>query len=172
MPLYTDLRPSIKTGDCILWEGHGAISRLIRVFSQFSHASLVVRLDKYSAFVNRVFLVEALANGLQLRLMSYKLEYNKGRAYLFQPAGVSEKQREKIQEMALIDCAKNIPYDYASLFRNALGRVNSNVRSYFCSEFVWDKWWQVSLVKGQVAPRPGDIPKWVQGRLTEIVRDT
>lgn len=172
---YAELRSQIKTGDAILWKSRGVIPWLIQRFSAFSHASLVVRLDRYEEFTDRIFLVEALAAGVQLRLLSERLKNHRGETFWFKPIGLSHSARTRIGTSALDVCARGIPYDYGSLFRNMLGRVSLNARRYFCSEFIWDMWRKAPFfqaVMGPVtAPRPGDIPVWIKGQLTRIDKE-
>ena len=169
---YDELRPMMRTGDAILWEGSGLLSWLIRRWSKYSHASLIVRMERYGDLRDTVFLVEALATGLELRRLSQRLEGYAGKAFWFQPSDLTTWQRDMIRSEALKACGAGIGYDYKSLFRNILGHVSMNARSYFCSEFVWDMWVRVKALftYGQEnrAPRPGDIESWVAGRTEEI----
>lgn len=167
--IYQALRQDIKSGDCILWQGNGLLSRLIMLYGGYSHASLVVRLDEYDGLKDRIFLVEALPSGLELRLASKRIEEYNGCAFHFRPDGITDKQRETAACIALDACAKGIKYDFGSLIRNALARVNINVRTFFCSEFVWWVWEGIGLVeRRKTAPRPGDLPRLVEGVLTSI----
>ena len=77
---------------------------------------------------------------------------------------MTNEQMEKSRTHALIECGKNIKYDFGSLFKNIIGRVSSNAEKYFCSEFVWINWKESGLLPYEVdqiikAPRPGDLPK-------------
>ncbi|SFM85060.1 YiiX/YebB-like N1pC/P60 family cysteine hydrolase [Thermodesulforhabdus norvegica] len=169
LPYYT-ARPHIKTGDAILWKGNGLISRLIRLWTPFSHASLVLRFKRHDTLQDRVFLVEALTSGLELRLLSKRLEHYNGRAYWFH-IDVDEKAESAIIDYALTMCASGIPYDYGSLIKNIFGRVSADATRFFCSEFVFNTWVEagiLSMPPSGKAPRPGDIPKWVRGILTEL----
>lgn len=160
---YKEARPRILTGDVILWKGKGIISSLIMKWSEYSHASLVVRLREYEELENRVFLVEALGSGLQFRLLSEKL--GKGNEAFWMSINMLPEQLEKSREHALMECAKGIPYDYGSIFKNIFGKVNNNAKEYFCSEFVWMNWLNAGYVlpekQGFQAPRPGDLPAYV-----------
>ena len=156
----------------MLWKGNDLLGRAIRMFSTFSHASLIVRLEQYQGLKDRVFLVEALATGLELRLMSERIKDYNGEVFVFTPSGLGTTQQASIRDFALVECAKGIPYDYGSLFANILGHVSEDCRKLFCSEFVWLAWLQARLVTptlGNKAPRPGDIPKWANGILDEII---
>jgi hypothetical protein len=166
---YQEIRPLIVSGDCILWKGNGFISRAIRVWSEYSHASLVVKLDRYRNLWNRVFLVEALETGLELRLLSERLKGYDGEAYLFR-VGLDEEKAEEVVQVALTACALGVRYDYKSLFRNIVGRVSLDARRYFCSEFVYDIWKKIGIADGDVAPRPGDLVNLIDGELVKICR--
>jgi len=160
MNRYAELRHKMKTGDAILWTGSGIISWLIRLKSKRSHASLVVRLKKYQGLRDRVFLVEALAGGLELRLLSERVHGYRGSVSLVS-TDLNGGQRRVCRNRALVKCAEGIKYDYGSLFRNILGRVSVNVRRFFCSEFVWWIWQEASYVeKNTKAPVPGDLEEY------------
>ena len=171
---YLRNRDKITTGSCILWKGKGIVSWLIRRFSKFSHASFVIRLDRLGPrFIDRIFLVEALAEGPTLRLLSSRIADFKGEVYLFIPDNV--ETTSCLLDQALTICAEGLPYDYQSLFTNILGRVNSDARKFFCSElvdFIWQKCHiprrQNLKVPPNKAPRPGDIPNWYNGELIKI----
>ncbi len=170
---YSTARPHITTGDAILWKGNGVISRFIRFWTPFIRASLVVRLQEYDNLRERVSLVETLATGLELRLLSKRLAHYDGHAYWFHLES-SQEQRIQMIEFALTNCASGIPYDYDSLVKNIFGRVSDDATRYFCSEFVYETWIKAGLVSAHPsgsAPRPGDIPKWVRGVLTELRPD-
>lgn len=165
---YHSLRPKICTGDVILWQGNSLVSRLIRQWSTFSHASLVIRFRR--GHRNRVFLVEALSKGLVLRSLSSRLEKYNGKAF-WQHVRATPEERGRAWAFAINACSRDIPYDYGSLFRNIFGRVSSNARKYFCSEFVWCALVASGIVQDREgkAPRPGDLPSWIgSGTITEI----
>lgn len=167
---YRSVRPHVVTGDAILWKGRSLVARMIRLWTPFNHASLVVRLQRYDTLEQRVFLVEALASGLELRLLSKRLENYDGEAFWFH-VEMTEEQRSQILDFALTTCASGIPYDYESLFKNILGRVSADATKYFCSEFVFDAWVHAGVTyypPSGSAPRPGDIPNWVKGVFMKI----
>jgi hypothetical protein len=156
---YFAIRPFINSGDCILWKGRGLISRLIRLWSEYSHASLVLKLEEFEGLKNRRFLLEALPSGIELRLLSERLKDYKGEAYWMQLDLTSrDEKRKNIVEWALKQVGKK--YDFGSLLKNAISRVNADGRKYFCSEFVYMAYKYVGLVGEEKAPRPGDIVKW------------
>jgi len=166
---YKVLRPHMKTGDAILWQGDYLISRAIRCFSKYSHVSMVLRLgNEYEMLRDRVFLVEALEGGLELRSLSQRLNEYQGKAFWFETP-LSKRQQRAAGAYSLHMVSKGIKYDYSSLFANLLGRVSSDARKYFCSEFYHDVMKHVGHAEYQEkAPRPGDIPEWIQGVTYQI----
>lgn len=142
---YLDARPLIQTGDAILWKGHGVVSKMIMWWTEFSHASLVVRLDKYEEFENRVFLVEAMSGGLEFRLLSERLKQDAEAYWLL--TSMTKKQRNLSRKHALIECAKGKKYDFGSIVKNIVCEVNADARDYFCSEFVQFNWTDTRYIK-------------------------
>jgi len=168
---YSQIRPFIQTGSCIMWKGRSTFAKLIRWKSDFTHASLCVRLGQYKKLADRVFLVEALSTGLELRLLSERINGYNGEAY-FMNIDIPIEIQNKLREFALIQCSKNIPYDYRGLFANVFGRVVPEAKAYFCSEFVWRAWEVNGLVKKRdVVPRPDDLIEWAGSSLTHILKD-
>jgi hypothetical protein len=178
---YAEVRDTIRTGDCIQWKSKGLIPRIIRLWSEYSHSSLVVRFDKYEDMVDRVFLIEALSGGLTMTLLSKRIQETKGTVFLFQVNNHYDDSEAAIRRDASVALAHGIKYDYKSLFMNMMGRVSNDASRYFCSEFVWEKWRKSGMLRGNMtalglkmlekkrAPRPGDIPLWVHGKTTELL---
>ena len=170
MPTYDERRSKIHTGDTILWKGAGILSKCIMKFTPFSHASLVVRFNQAKEvggkLQSRVFLVEALSAGLQFRLLSQRLLEDVNAQAFHLPARMTMTQIELSREHALIECGKNVRYDYGSLLKNITGRVSSDASAYFCSEFVWLNWIYSEVIDDSPtdkAPRPGDLPSVILG---------
>ena len=173
-PYLQDGRSWITTGTIILWQGNDLLSRAIRCFSTFSHASLVVRnLDPLNA--ERVDIIEALATGLEMRHLSERAQGYDGRVFAFRALGLEadDFSQERIKSFALDECGNGIPYDYAGLFANALGRVSERMNRMFCSEFAAKALEQAGVprlpaYRNDDAARPGDIPVWFDGGLIEL----
>lgn len=181
---YDEIRPSLRTGDCVLWQSRGVVPWIIQRWTDYSHAALIIRLDEYCGLKDRVFLVEAVSRGLTLTLLSERLPRpGRGRAFLFQPETLHEYSQNAIRADALTATAQGIGYDFKGLFANLFGRVSLNARRYFCSELVWAKWHKAGVFRygnlteaGQSgldrnrAPRPGDLVAWVRGDVVEVTR--
>jgi hypothetical protein len=169
---YDAIRPWLATGTVILWQGNDLLGRAIRLFTEFSHASLVVReLDPLS--IERVDVIEALATGLEMRHLSERMAGYNGRVFAFRPLDLTADIQARVKSFALDECGKGVRYDYAGLFANALGRVSEGANRYFCSEFAARALEQGGIARLKAhrngeAARPGDIPVWFDGVLREI----
>lgn len=169
---YEKLRDSIQTGDCILWHSNSFAGKIVQKFtkSKYDHASLVIRFSEFDS--DRIYLLEALENGIVLLPLSDRLESHRGEAFLLQlvPELDNDILRNFIAKIALQK--SGVGYDYKSLLLNILGRVNTNPNKFFCSEFWYYVLMKASeltflgrklLLKASVktfdkAPTPGDIP--------------
>jgi len=156
MTKYDDLRHEMKTGDCFLWAGKSCLGWLIRKFSRakVNHASLCLRLD-IKGLKDRIYLLEAMANGIDFNLMSRRLREYNGCVYWLQLANKYDPIRNGIAAWALP--LEGTPYDYHSLFRNAVSRVNADARSFFCSEYVYMAYYRHRIVPKTKAPTPGGL---------------
>ena len=177
---YGEIREQICNGDIILWKGTSLISRIIMWFTEFSHASLVVRLD-IGNLKDRIFIVEALPEGLSLRLLSNKIKNYSGNVFIYKLSNYTmgpcrSFQRTRLRDNAIMDMAKGISYDYKGLFENVFGRVHRDAKQFFCSEFVE---YELEKVAATLKPgadntgaaRPGDLPLRYDGILYEIKKD-
>jgi len=135
---------------------------------------MIVRFDKYKELLDRVFLVESLVTGAEMRLLSWRLEDAKGQAWIYQPAGLSGEMRNQVREQALMMTARAVRYDYAGLFKNILGRVSEDANRVFCSELVGILWEECGLKRKKgapkgIAPRPVDLTTWWQGKKIQVL---
>jgi hypothetical protein len=154
---YFDIRTEMQMGDCLLWRSSTVLGWLIRKFSRadVNHAGLVCRFGEYEGLIGRRWTLEALENGIVLKLLSERLEQFKGKVWWL-PLIATPETRVKIGEWAL--SVIGTPYDFGSLFKNAIARVNANARRLFCSEYCFMAWQAGGLLITGKAPRPGDIP--------------
>lgn len=157
--LYDNSRMLMHTGDCLLWRSDTIIGWLIRLLSkgEYNHAGLVIRPSDNSIFYNRRMTLEALGNGIVLRLLSERLYRYKGTLTLFPLKSKYDQLREQIREWAM--SKEGTPYDYNSLFKQVFGRVSVNAKDLFCSEYVHAAYKHVGIpIESKKALRPSDIP--------------
>lgn len=154
------------TGDCLLFKGSSIISKLIMRFTEYSHAAIIVKLQ------NSLYIVEATLPECELR-DPFKAIADAKETYLFKPKWITETNRKCITKMALDTVATGTKYDVKSLFKNIIARTSIDAKAYFCSELVWDIWVNCGVAPLWIltAPRPGDIPRRVEGHLFKIVRE-
>lgn len=157
------------SGDCLLWKGGSLISRLIRLWTSYSHASLIVRLEDCGG---KLYLVEAVASGVEFRDAERRILESRDEVFLFRPKWIMPTMRRCLVKQAMDATSLEIGYDFKGLFANAVGRVSTDAKRYFCSEFVWDTWTRCGIAPdwSVTAPRPGDIPNRIAGYLYRIER--
>lgn len=154
---YEKISKYILSGDVILWKGNHLISRAIRLFSEYSHASLILRLNEFEGLKDRRFVLEAVNKGITINLLSEAFKEH-GEAYLFSLKEEHNDKRDQIISWAM--GKMGTPYDFHGVFRNIFGRVSSDVKRLFCSEYVYESYKEAGIVGEQKAPRPGDLAKW------------
>lgn len=146
---YDEIRDRIKCGDLFEFGSASLLGRAIRFFTkqEVNHSALGMSIDEYSNYSgNRKFLLEADPDGIVLNTCSRSIQEcldNGGVVYWSPLLPQYDSQRPFIADWALQQVG--IKYDYGSLFKNAIARVNASVRKLFCSEFVF-----ISLVTGRV----------------------
>ena len=129
--LYDTNRQVMQTGDCILWRSKSVIGWLIRLFSngEYNHAGLVVRPEDDGCFAGRRFTLEALGNGIILRLLSERLRKFEGEVWLYPLKDEFDDLRPGILAWSLDQ--EGTPYDFVSLFKQLVGRVSFDMKEYF-----------------------------------------
>jgi hypothetical protein len=160
MRLYQKYRPYMRTGDCVLWSSASVVGWLIRKIggAPVNHASLVLRFEEYRGFTDRLFHLEALARGIEFNLLSSRLRGHKGYALWLPLKPKFDHLRPRIGAWALEQVGT--PYDYGSLFKQAVSRVSAEASKLFCSEYCYLAWKNAGIDMQSVkhAPRPWDIP--------------
>lgn len=148
---YHEIRGLIKTGDLIEFGSASLLGKAIRFFTkqEVNHSALALSIDQYSAYVgNRKFVLEANPPGIELHTAGKDVAdclADDGTVYWYPLLPKFDNQRNAIADFALQ--LVGTKYDYGSLFKNAISRVNADMRKLFCSEFVF-----LSLVAGKVIP--------------------
>ncbi len=180
LDLYQSHQPQLRTGDLLSWASDSAIGWLIRKFtkSDVNHSGLVIRFADYEEKngASRRFTLEAI-RGIELHLLSRRLREYKGKVYWHALQERFADKRPLLGAIALKHTG--VPYDYRSLFRNALGKVSADANKLFCSEYVYltytkcsftpetnDSKLLIQLAEGK-APTPADMHKlgWWDDRI-------
>jgi hypothetical protein len=167
--LYSNIRPLMATGDVILWKGDRIISKIIRYFGDYSHASLVVRSDDPDE-ADVVRIVEASRLGTKYRRLSTALCAEHGKAYWI-PMQCTKVQRRTIKLRANEIEDKDTKYDYISTLLAPFKQIILDCTAYAnCSELAWFLLRIADRVKAvvnknnvEIAPKPGEMPadKWL-----------
>jgi hypothetical protein len=165
LTLYYKYREQMRTGDSLLYKTDGKIPSMIRWFTEFNHAGLVLHFeDNFNNSMpescDRVWTFEAGASGVKSVYLSDKLGDTHGKVYWYPLKDeFSYAQRMLVSEYASMQ--RGTKYDFSSLFRNILGRVSANAREFFCSELNYLAYVYARMIPEiDKAPRPGDIPKF------------
>lgn len=161
LSLYKLYRKEMKSGDLLEWGSASLIGGLIRLFTRkkVNHSSLLLNLDTFSGLKNRRFVLEALEHGIELNLMSMRLEDFKGKVYWSALKPEYDGCRDQIASWALDKVGTD--YDYRSLFANMFGMVNQDAKKFFCSEFYHMALFNAGILPGGVASRPGEFEKYM-----------
>jgi len=176
LDLYYKHRPEMKSADLLQWQSYTALGWVIRKFSRstVNHSGQVLDLALCKDLLDRMWTLEALEGGLDINLISSRLEGYKGRVWWHPLLAEYDEFRTRIRSLALMRATEygHKSYDFGGLFKNALGRVSANAREYFCSEFVYLNCRDVGMPLGdwprEIAPRPGDMDRfkwWGTGAL-------
>lgn len=152
---YNEVKHLIQTGDLLMWSSDGIVGKAIRwrTLSEFSHASLAIRLAEYEGAEGRRFTTEALADGVVLNILSARLANYDGRVWWYP----LDEEKCRVKRSHVGECALSLigtPYDYQSILRLCLKRVSTEINKLFCSEYC-----AVCYGLGGEAPTPADMPK-------------
>ncbi len=151
---YNEVKGLIQTGDLLMWSSEGVVGRAIRwrTLSEYSHASLAIRLADYEGAEGRRFTTEALADGVVLNILSARLAHYDGRCWWFP----LDEEKCRVKRAHVGECALSFigtPYDYQSILRLCLKRVSTEMNKLFCSEYC-----AVCYGLDGDAPTPADLP--------------
>lgn len=151
----------MKSADLIEWGSASMIGGLIRLFTRkkVNHSSILLNLDTFAGLKERRFVLEALEHGIELNLMSMRLEDFKGEVYWSALKPQYDHLRGNIAAWALERIGTE--YDYHSLFANMFGKVSQDGKKFFCSEY-----YHMALVAAGILPkgkaaRPGEFNKYM-----------
>jgi len=148
LPLYYPVRDRIQTGDMLEWRSGGIIGPVIRLFTgkDRNHTSMCVALGDHVQFLKpHKYIMEANFPGLELELISRRLEDYGGQVWWSHLKGGTPEMRDRMEKWALLQVG--VKYDFGGLLWNAVARVSANARRLFCSEAYY-----IALVVGGFIP--------------------
>ncbi len=193
LTLYNAVRDQIQTGDWIGWKTPKLLGFGIRFWQRFwyglkepiNHVAIVKK--QQMGGQERVFILESMGHGLQLRLLSERLFDAKGEAYLYKLKPLYDPMRPTIGLCidARIDRLEEIDdeYDLKGCLANWRQRAPKNGSDYYCSEMAYiiheeacGKYYELCQGRGPAkaimrdllaankylcgaSPMPGDTPK-------------
>jgi len=171
--LYIKNRIKIGTGDAIQWKSNSILGWCIRLFAKASkdkrklpgynvnHTSLAITFAEYDQ--DRRYTTEALEHGIDLNMLSRRLQEYKGEVYLLPLRLRYNHCRRDIGKVALSHMG--IGYDYKAIMRQTHSRVRPDRKRLFCSEHYFVAVRAGFVMNGMEdlnditkAPRPCDIP--------------
>ncbi|MDD5234545.1 MAG: hypothetical protein PHG91_14225 [Syntrophales bacterium] len=139
---YYEIRDRIKTGDDLHFASFSALGLCIRFVTKapVNHtAKIVVMTDETGH--KRVYIVEAMENGMQTRYLSERLQQFSGAVYWCPIRADFENIRphfaraiSEFQDRMDIEWIK---YDYWAIVKQLFGRVGQDGSKMFCSEAAW-----------------------------------
>ena len=154
---YETFKPLMNTGDLIEFKTRSAVGWAIRKITKkdVNHSALLVKFD-YDGCGDRRYILEAVGRGVDLNILSKRLMRHKGSAYWSMLKKEHDDKRQKILGFALSQLG--VGYDYRSILDQIVGRVSSDIKKYFCSEYVQVAYEQAGVMPvSEVALRPGDF---------------
>lgn len=153
MGKYNDIRDNLKTGDIVLFDGRGFISRLIQIGSgsRWSHIGMVVRTKDLDLMLlwestglskNRDLRDGTVKKGVQLVSLSSRIETFKGTIAVRQFEGeFSYRELRAFKDFRFE--TRNVPYErnlweliFSLLDFSWLAPNKPSLSSLFCSELV------------------------------------
>lgn len=160
---YYVYRHLMDNGDLLEFATHSFVGRMIRKITKkdVNHTALLWCVDQFKNIKDRKFIMEALANGLELNLISARLKNYKGTIYWHSLKSEYNEYRDEVASICLLAEGRivEMKYDYISLIRNSYKKVSVDVEKYsFCSEFAqWVLEESKILKKQDAALRPGEF---------------
>jgi hypothetical protein len=150
--IYDSVKDDMKTGDILYWRTNSLIGALIRAKTGGvgNHISQIIRLAEYEGEERRRYHTEALERGVYPNLLSQRIKEFSGSVWW-----LPLKEEWDLKRIGIgIRMAEmwGTEYDYASLFWQLIGKVNTDARQLFCSEFAWK-----ALGFGGIAPNPKEL---------------
>jgi hypothetical protein len=151
----------MKSGDLIEFGSSSYIGRAIKWFTKkdVNHSAFVFRIDSFVGLKDRVFVIEALGDGLEINALSSRIKEYDGMVYWLKLKDTYDSFRDPMSSFAFMMEARGVEkrYDYVSLFANMFGKVSMDAKKFFCSEFYHAAMVYAGLTTGGKALRPGEF---------------
>lgn len=155
---YAALRPTIDTGDVLLYEGRGFVSKAIRMLTgnQFSHVAVFVWLDEDDLWLAEM--KEFLGYRLRRASEAVEADFDDALLYLGKiPLKPTEDDSRAMRGVILSSTAEK--YGYLSLMKIWWSQVRNKkfkTRRLVCSTFAAKVWGSVGVMFPKT-PDPGDF---------------
>ncbi len=149
---YYKVRDLMRTGDQLAFASAGLIGKIIMFRSgKYSHWGGIIRLQEYEGLERKRFTIEAIEHGFYPDILSNYIKNYKGHIWWYPLRDEWNPRRHALGERAL--ALIGTPYDYKSLFKQAIARVSTDAKKLFCSE----AWYYIMGFTGK-APYPSEMP--------------
>jgi hypothetical protein len=142
---YLERRYLIKCGGALEWQSETALGKSIRLVTGYNvnHVSQVITFkDFYEDKPIRIYTLEALSHGIELNLLSRRLEEFKGKVYWLPLKDKYFSYNNEISRLGLERIG--LPYDFNSIKKILFKviffgshNIRSNLDKLFCSEYVF-----------------------------------
>jgi len=162
-PLYYPIRNMIQTGDMMEWAAEGNIAGeliMLKTGKPVSHTAMFVR-SQIPHHKDRIFLIEAVNEGVVVSLFTDRLYHHRGKAY-WSPLVATKYQRYNMLYWALTKVGMKAEYDHDNLLWNLINRTPINPNKYFCSGFYLAALIEVGLADKKYSGytlRPGEFER-------------
>ena len=163
-PLYYPYRHLIQTGDLMEWStDHNSVAWLIqkKTGQDVNHSAMFVR-SVMPGHVDRIFLLEAVAEGVVSSLFTNRLESHHGKVWWIplNDQNVTRQQRIEMLYWSMTQIGLKKGYDFEDLLNQLTGSVFLDYNRFFCSEY-----YHAALIEGGIVPpnsaskakRPGEF---------------
>jgi len=141
LSLYFAVRSGIRTGDPVQFSSSTLVGLAIRWWtkSDVNHTAMAIRFRDFEEKIDRVFIIEAMEHGLQLRSLSERLSAHKGKAWWLPLRDEFDNDlRRAIGACALGYLGKGVKYDYQGcILGNLINRAKKDDTKLFCSEALY-----------------------------------
>ena len=136
---YARIRPSLKTGDLILFEGVKVISNFIRESDdcEYTHIGIILNV------LGTLFIIDSNRNGVQPSRLSERISQYKGGDFIVKRAIKSEHEIKTELALILKNTDRVIKYDFKNGAKSLINRyfktklkIETVDDRMICSEFV------------------------------------